>query len=653
MQRKTLGSTAFLLAALVIFEFESFAQTTVEASQQANHWMVLRGRRVTVGVDRNLRLNVYQGQPAELVWQSMASSLPVATVGVAGRKEPLSVPFADAIKTEVEAFDDGTHRGRRIRLAGFANADIEIGLVLGLDANGELLVEVEQAGGQDAVRRIEGLYDWQLKPAPDAYMIVPRGSGYIIRADSPHTVDISGFIGAAHTLPVFGIVRANNTFYQIVETWWDAQVSVKHAPNEQTVLSFDWEASLGKLNYKRRALLRFTKGLDHVGVAKAYRRYLMDRGDFKTLAERAESLPVLKKYLHGVEYRWVHWEEGQTEQILANIRNFQKAGLPITFFYPKGPSQGLGRSDKFDGGWQSFVHPNPVPGGWPAAKELLDKVHEQDCLVKRMLTPHYMYEDAPQYDPVKRSGVDFPRISDRYAEWSINLVFDFLKKQDFAIDALYFDGHSAYRGHEEHQGDGEPVSRRETYEAQLAQFRETRRRGVIPGAELARFWSIAECDFFFFTDWSRDRLRHGEPIPWVPLVYHDCYGAHFSGGGYYDEGRYDWYADRHPRLYELMYAAIPSHNWLPGGSKPIEPDDWSSDKMNRRLSWLNRWHTYYQAVCYAEMTNHQFLNPQRTVQRVEFAGGIVADFDLEKGFFRVQGVDGFSGDWETPETIER
>ena len=172
----------------------------------------------------------------------------------------------------------------------------------------------------------------------------------------------------------------------------------------------------------------------------------------------------------------------------------------------------------------------------------------------------------------------------------------------------------------------------------------------MPGAELARFWCIGPCDFFFFTDWSADRLRNGEP---VPLVFHDGYGAHFSGGGYYDEGKYDWYEDRHPRLYELMYAAMPSHNWLPGGSRDVQPADWGTEDMDRRLRWLIRWHKFYQAVCYSEMLTHQFLNSARSLQRVNFAGGISAEFDLSKGLFRVEGVEGFSGQWEAPEEITR
>lgn len=628
-------------------------RTDAAIPDAAEHWLVLSGGTVSVGIDDNLTLNIYQGTSEELIWRSLTTSPPTASILHEDSDTPLAYKLSAASQRKVGSFDDGSHRGHRIQLQGFDNTDAQLELILAIDQHGELLVEVEQTGGTSIVHSISGLYDWQIKPSPDSYALVPRGSGYMIRADSQQPVEVSGLIGAAHSLPVFALVRGDRTLYQIVETWWDAAVSLNHVPNDQTVLAMQWSASLGRLNYRRRGLWRFVDKLDHVGIAKAYRSYLIKHHAFRTLQKRVEQLPKLKTYLEGIEYRWVHWQEGQTKEIIDNIRNFQQAGLPVTFFYPKWPSQGMEISENFDAGWQGFVHPSPVPGGWPAANKLLDAVHQEGCAVKRMLTPHYMYEDAPDYDPKKLSGVGFPRLSTRYAEWMIHHVYDFLEKQDFHCDAIYFDGNSAHRGYDEHRGGGNPVSRRDNYESQLVQFRETRRRGMIPGAELARFWSIAECDFFFFTDWSSDRLRHGEPVPWVPLVFHDCYGAHFSGGGYYNEGKYDWYEERHPRLYELMYSAVPSHNWLPGGSQPINPQDWGTDKMNRRLAWLKRWHTYYQAVCYREMTNHQFLNASRSLQRIEFAGGIIADFDLVKGQFRVQGIDGFTGDWETPETIER
>ena len=625
----------------------------IHIPQSSDHWLTVSGPTAAVGVDQDLRLHVYQDDPADLTWQSSASSKPTAIVRRAGSDDPVVVPLGDsADRKSSEYHDDGGHHGRRARLSGLPGVDVELELIYGIDDECELLLQVEQTGGKDTVQRITGLYDWRLTPASDAYMMVPRGSGYLIRADQPDAAEVEGFFGTAHSMPLFGIVRGDKSQYQIVDTWWDARLTVRHTPGQGTVLSLDWEASLGALSYARRVFIRFGRNVDHVGMAKGYRKFLIGRGEFKTLKERAEALPVLAKYLNGVEYRWTYWPEtqDQIEQLSANIRGFQDAQLPILFFYPKWPARGVARSDVVDGGWQGYVHPSPMPGGWPAAVKLLEVVHALGCTVKVMLVPHVYFEDAPAWDESRATGIEgMPHISDEHALWMINLVHDFLSRKNFRIDAMYFDGHSAYDGHEEHQG----RTRRQGFEAQLVQFEQTRRRGVVPGAELARAWAIPACDFFFFTDWSSDRLRHGEPVPVFPLVFHDCYAAHFSGGGYYDEGVYDWYEDRHPRLYELMYGAVPSHNWLPGGSREIEPEDWGSDKMNRRLEWLKRWHQFYQKVCHAEMTSHQFLNDQRTLQRVRFANGVTADFDLEQGLLRVQGVQGFSGDWEAPQRIER
>ena len=605
-------------------------------------WLRVAGDTVSVGVQEDLGLEVYD-RSGEKIWQSAPATKP--TMGVKPAGAAVTLALADAGDRQVEPFEDGTHVGQTIRLRDFAGVDIEVELVLALSADGELLVQVGQSGGDDVVQHVAGLYDWQLEPAAGAYTVVPRGGGYLIHADADEPATLDGFIGAAWSMPLFGMVRGQHTCYQIVETWWDANVSVTHTPGQGTTLNMQWAASHGKLGYARRLLLRFAEKLDHVGMAKAYRQYLIARGEFKTLTERVETLPALKAYLAGVEYRWPMWKPEDQERELDNIRRFQAAGLPVSFFFPKW----IGYQD-----WQQFLEPEPGPGGWPAANELLDAVHELGCTAKLMVIPVYYRKDKAGYDPAKATGTDFPAISSHHVLDATRQMLDRMAEKGFDLDALYFDCNSAYRGYAEHSSpDGGPVSRRQNFEAQVACFRETRRRGIVPGAELARFWSVAEADFFFFTDWSSDRLREGEPVPLFPLVFHDCFTAHFSGGGYYDEGKYDWYEDRHPRLYELMYAAKPSHNWLPDGSRPIRTADWDTERMATRLRWLKRWHDYYQAVCYAEMVNHRFLNDAHTLQRIEYANGVIAEFDLDKGLFRVEGVDGFSGDWEKPEVIER
>ena len=195
---------------------------------------------------------------------------------------------------------------------------------------------------------------------------------------------------------------------------------------------------------------------------------------------------------------------------------------------------------------------------------------------------------------------------------------------------------------------------------QNACFAETRRQGMMPSGEVARFWCIPECDYFFYTDWAVDRLVNtdnstatapvGEPIPLFELVFHDCYMSGFAGGGHavYVAGN-DWWQDRTPRLYELLFTSAPAYNWLPHGRTPIA--DWGSPRMEKCLAWLRRRCAYYSAIATSEMVTHRFLCADRTRQRIEFANGAAAEFDTAENRFMVTGIAGFSGKWETPEDL--
>lgn len=642
----TRTAPAFLrLPVFILFLLASCGGNSVRESQ---HWLELESGALTLGIDRDLSLSVYYGSDPAPTWRSLTPGVEIGTSGTGEESGPRTVSFNDAARQQAEEYREGELEGYRVRLSGWQDTDAELGCDLALDPEGRLHVQVSQAGGADVIREVLDLYTFALEPDPSSYLVVPWGSGYMIRTDSPDPVTLTGLLGAEYSLPLFGLVAGGRSAYPIVDTWWNAAVRVDHEPGRQTRVALDWKASLDRLSYPRRAVWNFEQGKDHVDMAKAYRRHVETTRPLPTLSARMASEPGLKRFLSGIEYRLISWNPEHHPQVLDNIRRFQAAGLPVSFFHPKWPA-----GERTPAGWQEYLREEPmVAGGWPAARRLEEQVHALGCSVKFFVMPHVFHEDAPHYDPSKLSGVDFPRFSDAYALEALKALLDHVQAKGLRMDALYFDGHAAHRGHSEHDSAEGPISRRMTYETQVETFREARRRGIVPGAELARFWCMGESDYFFFTDWSRDRLREGEPIPLFQLAFNDCYAAHFSGGGYYFAPKYDWYTDRHRRLYELMYGAMPSHNWLPGGEALIEKHHWETDAMKRRLEWLRLWHAYFQAVGYAEMTSHRFLSADRTLQRVEYANGVAAEFDLAQGRFRVLGVEGITEDWQEPPVVE-
>ena len=633
------------LPILLLFLLASCGGDSVRESQ---HWLELENGELTVGIDRDLSLSVYYGSDPTPAWRSETPGVEVRTSGSPEESGPRTMSCKDATRQEAEDYREGEREGYRVRLSGWAETDAVLGCDLALDREGRFHVQVSQAGGGDTIREVLDLHSFSLEPDPSSYLVVPWGSGYMIRSDSSSPVALAGLLGAEYSLPLFGLVAGERTAYPIVETWWNAAVRVDHDPGRQSRIALDWKASLDSLSYPRRVLWNFKEGQDHVDMAKAYRRHVEATRPLPTLSDRMASEPGLKRFLSGIEYRLITWNPEHHPQVLDNIRRFQAAGLPVSFFHPKWPA-----GERTPAGWQEYLREEPtVPGGWPAARRLEEQVHALGCSVKFFVMPHVFHEDAPGYDPSKLSGVQFPRFSDGYALEALKTLLDHVQAKGLKMDALYFDGHAAHRGHSEHRSSEGPITRRMTYETQIETFREARRRGIVPGAELARFWCMGESDYFFFTDWSRDRLREGEPVPLFQLAFNDCYAAHFSGGGYYFAPKYDWYADRHPRLYELMYGAMPSHNWLPGGEALIERRHWETGAMKRRLEWLRLWHAYFQAVGFAEMSRHEFLNDERTLQRVEYANGVTAEFDLAQGRFRVQGVEGIKENWQEPPVVE-
>ena len=104
------------------------------------------------------------------------------------------------------------------------------------------------------------LHSFRLEPDPSSYLVVPWGSGYLIRSDSPSPVSLTGLLGAEYSLPLFGLVAGGRSAYPIVDTWWNAAVRVDHDPGRHSRVSLDWKASLDSLSYPRRVLWNFKEG---------------------------------------------------------------------------------------------------------------------------------------------------------------------------------------------------------------------------------------------------------------------------------------------------------------------------------------------------------------------------------------------------------
>ena len=574
----------------------------------------LTGKRVVVTVRQNLMLSADYGDGVA-TWQTSPTAKPTLTVRSSkGDQKVVSIELASAARRAVTPLDDGKCSGSAVTLSAYPQTDVELELVFALaPGEDELLIQVRQTGGDDKVVSISRLYHFTMPLGTGGYMVVPRGCGYLFDAAHRQEFTDREMIGLRYAMPIFGLVQGKSGLMALVDTYWDAETFIEHVPEEdRTGFGFDWLPSLGELRYPRRMLVRFVEG-GYVEMAKAYRHRLQAQGMIRTLKDRAAKNVRLKRYLEGIEYRWHAWTVGQEAAVLKDIRELQKRGLKVNLFFPKWQGEGYPLD---------FGTPPPVaPGGWDDVAKFARAVHEMGCPIKVFFAPW---------------GTPYDKAAD-LAKQNIDL----LARRGMPVDMVYFDGYSAQVKFPQNAS-GREYTRKQFVEFNAGCFRAVDQRGLLAGAELPRFWSIPYCDFFCIVNWSSDYSPVGEPIPWLQLVFHDCFSTCFMGGGY---GNLDWPEDRHPRLYELLLTTMPSYKWA-GGQVPTK--DWNSPKVERFCDWLRLWAAYHTKTKYSEMVSHEFLDPQRTLHRVRFADGIMAEFDMKRGTVRVQGVEGFTGDWQRP-----
>lgn len=629
--------------------------------------ITIRGTGSLITVDQALRIAISppSGNPW---WRTSANRPPAMSVRRPGGETQLDL--AKAASRRLIPFAAAGRRGFAVLLSRFPTCDLTLELRFAAhDTRDELLVEAMQTSGGDTATRIDHLYCLERPIDRGGYLLVPQGSGYLVPAECHDGLDVEGIVGYRWSLPLFAVTDTERSLAVIIDTFWDCSVGIRHLPGERSEIDIAWMPSLGSLSYRRSLLLRWREGTDHLTMAKGYRDYALQQGLLRSLREKERELPSVARFVKGVEFRWPWWRPQEREPVYRDIDRIRAMGFNVDFFMPKPPSReyadGLAPV-AYDAGWQSYLNPGAMPGGWGTYADIAREARGRGCVVKVMLNATTNFADQGGYDasrhPQDARGRTpaFPALAIAHGVEVLEAVLHAFDDRGVQIDDLYFDSYSAFDGMDEDHAPLHRTTRRDAVDIQRACFRRTNARGLFCGAELPRFWCIAECSYFMFSDWARDRLTNvpteashacvGIPIPLFQLVFHECYTACLSTGGYAANAPgYDWWSDCHPRLHELLFCSQPSHNWMPGGEVPVR--DWDSASQRRRWAWIGRLASYQRCTAHEEMVAHAFLDADRRVHRIAFANGVSAELDMGTGLMKVTGVEGFAGDWEEPERI--
>lgn len=476
-------------------------------------------------------------------------------------------------------------------------------------------------------------------------------------------VVFDGFMGTAGAyMPWFGQVKDRAGYIAICEQPWNAAYYTEHpAEGPYTHVGIRWEPSLGEMDYRRVMKYSFVKDCDYNDLCKIYRNYVIEKGRFKSLAEKAVKTPSIDQLIGSA---FLH--KGIKTQVMTNS-DFYDAENPdknnhltpfsvrteeIKKFHELGVEKLYLHLDGWAEPGYDNQHPDYLPacekaGGWKAMKELSDTMHECGYL----FGIHDQYRDY--YYAAKTFDENFAtRLADgtipSHARWAggpqtylcatqapfyVKRNFTEIMDNGIKLDCAYLDVFTCNEG-DECSHPWHKMTRRECYEYRNTCFEYLLSKGILPSSEEVNDWAIPSLVFCHYApyDFMLDRPgspKKGIPVPLFNLVYHDCLIEPWMMDKVSEEEDYMLYAVLNGGApYLVRDGAYQNTDGSFAGGVEISIED-----QIKRCKVVSDLH---EKVAKCEMVRHEMVDGNPEVQRTTFADGTVVTVDFQAQTYQIR-----------------
>lgn len=476
-------------------------------------------------------------------------------------------------------------------------------------------------------------------------------------------VVFDGFMGTAGAyMPWFGQVRDRAGYIAICEQPWNAAYYTEHpAEGPYTHVGIRWEPSLGKMDYRRVMKYSFVKDCDYNDLCKIYRSYVIEKGRFKSLAEKAVKTPSIDELIGSA---FLH--KGIKTQVMTNS-DFYDAENPdknnhltpfsvrteeIKKFHELGVEKLYLHLDGWAEPGYDNQHPDYLPacekaGGWEAMKELSDTMHACGYL----FGIHDQYRDY--YYAAKTFDENFAtRLADgtipSHARWAggpqtylcatqapfyVKRNFTEIADNGIELDCAYLDVFTCNEG-DECSHPWHKMTRRECYEYRNACFEYLLSKGILPSSEEVNDWAIPSLVFCHYApyDFMLDRPgspKRGIPVPLFNLVYHDCLIEPWMMDKVSEEEDYMLYAVLNGGApYLVRDGAYQNTDGSFAGGVEI-----TVEEQIERCKVVSDLH---EKIAKCEMVRHEMVDGNPEVQRTTFADGTVVTVDFRAQTYQIR-----------------
>lgn len=584
-----------------------------------------------------------------------------------------TIYFADAKKISHEEWKTGIGHGILSHFEGFelngADAGIAFDTIVWIEeVSGDVFFEWVPLSTETV--KVKSVY-WpgymEFDEKKDSwYTLLNWQQGLLVPNTWKTAVDkvvFDGFMGTAGAyMPWFGQVKDRAGYIAICEQPWNAAYYTEHpAEGPYTHVGIRWEPSLGKMDYRRVMKYSFVKDCDYNDLCKIYRNYVIEKGRFKSLAEKAVKTPSIDQLIGSA---FLH--KGIKTQVMTNS-DFYDAENPdknnhltpfsvrteeIKKFHELGVEKLYLHLDGWAEPGYDNQHPDYLPacekaGGWKAMKELSDTMHECGYL----FGIHDQYRDY--YYAAKTFDENFAtRLADgtipSHARWAggpqtylcatqapfyVKRNFTEIMDNGIKLDCAYLDVFTCNEG-DECSHPWHKMTRRECYEYRNTCFEYLLSKGILPSSEEVNDWAIPSLVFCHYApyDFMLDRPgspKKGIPVPLFNLVYHDCLIEPWMMDKVSEEEDYMLYAVLNGGApYLVRDGAYQNTDGSFAGGVEISIED-----QIKRCKVVSDLH---EKVAKCEMVRHEMVDGNPEVQRTTFADGTVVTVDFQAQTYRIR-----------------
>lgn len=584
-----------------------------------------------------------------------------------------TIYFADAKKISHEEWKTGIGHGILSHFEGFelngADAGIAFDTIVWIEeVSGDVFFEWVPLSTETV--KVKSVY-WpgymEFDEKKDSwYTLLNWQQGLLVPNTWKTAVDkvvFDGFMGTAGAyMPWFGQVKDRAGYIAICEQPWNAAYYTEHpAEGPYTHVGIRWEPSLGKMDYRRVMKYSFVKDCDYNDLCKIYRNYVIEKGRFKSLAEKAVKTPSIDQLIGSA---FLH--KGIKTQVMTNSDFYDAENLDknnhltpfsvrteeIKKFHELGVEKLYLHLDGWAEPGYDNQHPDYLPacekaGGWKAMKELSDTMHECGYL----FGIHDQYRDY--YYAAKTFDENFAtRLADgtipSHARWAggpqtylcatqapfyVKRNFTEIMDNGIKLDCAYLDVFTCNEG-DECSHPWHKMTRRECYEYRNACFEYLLSKGILPSSEEVNDWAIPSLVFCHYApyDFMLDRPgspKKGIPVPLFNLVYHDCLIEPWMMDKVSEEEDYMLYAVLNGGApYLVRDGAYQNTDGSFAGGVEITIED-----QIKRCKVVSDLH---EKVAKCEMVRHEMVDGNPEVQRTTFADGTVVTVDFQAQTYQIR-----------------